>query len=271
MIGATVFPGMVTDSGTLVVLAVQRRGEDLDGAETVLEAGDTLLVEGSWAAFEENLGDPDVLVVDSPELVRRQIAPMGRRGWCGTLVLAGMVVLLLAGVAPAVAGLVAAGAMVLLRMLTMPQVYRSVSWTTVVLVGGMIPLSTAMQQSGAAERIAQALLAVVGDASPYVLLFGLCLLTAVLGQLISNTATALIVIPIAVSAAADAGVSARPLLMAVTVAAAASFLTPVATPANLMVMGPGGFRFGDYWKLGLPLLVMFVLVATFLVPVFWPF
>ena len=91
------------------------------------------------------------------------------------------------------------------------------------------------------------------------------------GTTISNTATALIIIPIAVSAAADTGVSVRPLLMAVAVAAAASFLTPVATPVNLMVMGPGGYRFGDYWRLGLPLLVLFIAVGTFLVPVFWPF
>ncbi len=271
MIGATVFPGMVTDSGSLVVLAVQRRGEDLGTSGTVLEAGDSLLLEGSWEAFADNLDDPDVVVIDPPDLVRRQVAPMGRRGRLASLVLLAMVVLLLVGVTPVVAGLLAAGALVLLRVLTMPQAYRSVSWTTVVLVGGMIPLSTAMRESGAAAKMADVLVSIVGTTSPYLLVFGLCVLTAILGQLISNTATALIVIPIAVSAAADAGVSARPLLMAVTVAAAASFLTPVATPANLMVMGPGGYRFGDYWKLGLPLLVLFVLVGTFLVPLFWSF
>jgi di/tricarboxylate transporter len=153
----------------------------------------------------------------------------------------------------------------------MYQAYRSISWTTVLLVGGMIPLSTAMQQTGAAERLAELLVDVVGGGSPYLLLFGLAALTAALGQLISNTATALIVIPIALSAAADTGVAVQPVLMAVTVAAAASFLTPVATPVNLIVMGPGGYRFGDYWRLGLPLLLLFVTVATFLVPVFWPF
>ena len=97
------------------------------------------------------------------------------------------------------------------------------------------------------------------------------MLTAVLGQLISNMATALIVIPVALSAAAEVDVSPRPVLMCVTVAAAAAFLTPVATPANLMVMRPGGYRFGDYWKLGLPLLVLFGLVAVLLVPVIWGF
>ena len=96
-------------------------------------------------------------------------------------------------------------------------------------------------------------------------------LASALGQLISNTATALIVIPIAVSAAGELDVSAKPLLMGVCVAAAASFLTPVATPANLMVMSPGGYRFGDYWKLGLPLLVLFGAVAVLLVPAIWSF
>jgi di/tricarboxylate transporter len=104
-----------------------------------------------------------------------------------------------------------------------------------------------------------------------VLVLGLVLLVFALGQLISNTATALIVIPIALSSAAELDVSPKPLLMAVCVAAAAALLTPVATPANLMVMGPGGYRFGDYWKLGLPLLVLYGLVAVFLVPLVWSF
>ena len=98
----------------------------------------------------------------------------------------------------------------------------------------------------------------VGDPGPYALLAGLFVITAVFGQLISNMATALIVIPIAVAAALELGVSPQPVLMSVTVAAAASYLTPVATPVNMMVMGPGGYRFGDYWKLGLPLLALFV-------------
>jgi di/tricarboxylate transporter len=134
----------------------------------------------------------------------------------------------------------------------------------------MIPLSTAMVESGAADAIAEGLISVVGDAGPYALLAGLFLITAIFGQLISNMATALIVIPIAIAAATGLGVSVQPVLMCVTVAAAAALLTPVATPVNLMVMGPGGYRFGDYWKLGLPILVLFFAVAVFLVPVFWP-
>jgi di/tricarboxylate transporter len=106
---------------------------------------------------------------------------------------------------------------------------------------------------------------------PYALLAGLFLLTAILGQLISNTATAFIIIPIALVAATDMRISPRPVLMSVAVAAAAAFLTPVTTPVNLMVMGPGGYRFGDYAKLGLPLLLWFFVVATVVVPLFWLF
>lgn len=271
LIGQVMFPGMVTDSGDLVVVAVQREGEQRQG-DTELAVGDTLLLRGSWAALDENLDDPDVLVVDRPDAIRRQAVPLGPGAKRAIAVLAGMVVLLATGaVPPAVAGLLAAAAMVLSGVLSMDQAYRGISWTTVILVGGMIPLSTAMIETGAAEKLAEGLVSAVGDAGPRVLVLGLVVLTFALGQLISNMATALIVIPIAVSAAVDIGVSPKPVLMAVAVAAAASFLTPVATPANLMVMGPGGYRFGDYWKLGLPLLVLFGVVAVLLVPVIWSF
>jgi di/tricarboxylate transporter len=270
LVGDTAFPGMVTESGDLVVLAVQRKGEELAG-DTTLAAGDTLLLQGTWGALEHHLDDPEVLVVDDPGLLRRQV-PLGSGARRALVVLAAMVVLLATGaVPPAVAGLLAAGAIVVGRVLTIEQAYRGISWTTVVLVGGMIPLSTAMIETGAAARLADLIADAVGDAGPRALLLGLFLLTVVLGQLISNTATALIVIPIAVETARDLDVSARPVVMCVTVSAAAALMTPVATPANLMVMEPGGYRFADYWKLGLPLLVLYGAVAVGLVPVFWRF
>jgi di/tricarboxylate transporter len=130
-------------------------------------------------------------------------------------------------------------------------------------------MSTAITVSGAGELVADRLVGAVGDSGPVVLLAVLFAITVVFGQLISNTATALVVIPIAVSAAGQLDVSARPVLMCVCVAAAASFLTPVATPANMMVMGPGGYRFGDYWKLGSLLMILYFAVAVFWVPVVW--
>ena len=271
LVGEIAYPGMVTDSGDLVVLAVQRQGEQRAG-ETTLAVGDTLLLQGTWGALGEHLADPDVVVVDQPDLVRRHAVPLGPGTKRALAVLAAMVLLLVTGVIPpAAAGLLAAGAIVVSGVLSIEQAYRGIAWTTVILVAGMIPLSTAMTTTGAADRLAEGLVDVVGDAGPHALLLGLVVLVLVLGQLISNMATALIVIPIAISAAADLDVSAKPLLVGVTVAAAAAFLTPVATPANLMVMGPGGYRFGDYWRLGLPLLVLFGAVAVLLVPVFWSF
>jgi di/tricarboxylate transporter len=272
LVGSTAFPGMVTPSGDLVILAVQRRGEDQGPAPTTLAVGDTLLLQGTWKALDEHLADPEVMVVDDPRLVRRQAVPLGAGAWAAIAILVAMVAMLATGVVPSVvAGLMAAGAMILLRVVTMQGAYRAISWTTIVLVGAMIPLSTAMIQTGAADQLAGALVDLVGDAGPYALLAGLFLLTATLGQLISNMATALIIIPIAVAAAIELQISPTPVLMSVTVAAAASFLTPVATPVNMMVMGPAGYRFADYWKLGIVFMLMFFVVSVVLVPVFWAF
>jgi di/tricarboxylate transporter len=271
LIGTKMFPGMTTESGDLVVLAIQRKGEEVT-SETEVAVGDVLVLQGAWHALEYHLDDPEVVVVDDPALVRRQAVPLGIGAPQVLVIVAGMVILLVGGlVPPAVAGLLAAGAIILSRVLTVEQAYRGVAWTTVILVAGMIPLSTAMVSTGAASTLAEGLVDLVGDSGPRVLLLGLVLLTFTLGQLISNMATALIVIPIAVSAAGELDVSPKPLLMGVCVASAAAFLTPVATPANLMVMGPGGYRFGDYWRLGLPLLALFGAVAVLLVPVFWSF
>ncbi|KRD95882.1 citrate transporter [Bosea sp. Root381] len=279
LIGESVFPGMVTESGDLIVLAVQRSGNEIaaanatkDAGGIVLQAGDTMLLQGTWKALDTHLDDPDVLVVSSPELVRRQAVPMGPGAKQAVIILFAMVLMLATGIVPpAVAGLLAAGAVILCGIMTVEQSYRAISWTTVILVGAMMPLSTAMVETGAAKLLAERLVYMVGDAGPMALLAGLFVLTAVLGQLISNTATALIVIPIGVAAATSMGISPRPVLMSTAVAAAAAFLTPIATPTNLMVMGPGGYAFGDYWKLGLPLLLWFFVVAVFIVPLIWRF
>ncbi|MDB5597323.1 MAG: citrate transporter family protein [Hyphomicrobiales bacterium] len=279
LIGQSVFQGMVTDSGDLIVLAVQRAGAEItarnpgkDAGGIVLQAGDSMLLQGTWKALDLHLDDPDVLVVSSPELVRRQAVPMGPGARQAVLILVAMVLLLATGIVPpAVAGLLAAGAMILSGIMTVEQSYRAIGWTTVLLVGAMMPLSTAMVETGAAQMLAERLVQTVGEAGPLALLAGLFVLTSIMGQLISNTATALIVIPIGVAAAASMGISPRPVLMSTAVAAAGAFLTPIATPTNLMVMGPGGYVFGDYWKLGLPLLIWFFVVSVFFVPLIWRF
>lgn len=195
------------------------------------------------------------------------------RGARRTLVVtAVMVVLLATGAAPpAVAGLLAAGALILMRVVKLPDLYNGISWTTLVLIAGMIPLSVAFLGTGAADVVADGLLAVVGEADPHLALLAVCVVVIVLGQFISNVATVLIVAPVATSIAATLDVSPLPFLMALTVAGASAFLTPVSTPVNTMVMAPGGYRFGDYWRLGLPLVALFLAAAVLYVPLIWRF
>lgn len=271
-IGEVVFPGMVTDSGELVILAVLRHGQDQGVQNITLQTGDALLLQGRWEALDQHTRDPNVVLVDSPEAIRRQAAPLGPRAIPAIAIMAGMVVLLTFNLVPAaIATLVAAIAMVLSGVVTSDQAQRSLNWTTLILVAAMIPLSTAITNTGAAEILANGIISAVGGGGPYLLLFGIFVITAVLGQLISNTATALILIPIGLSVAADMHVSPLAVLMCINVASAAALLTPIATPGNLMVMEPGGYKFGDYWKLGLPVMLIYVVVAVFVVPLWWPF
>ncbi len=271
LVGERVFPGMVRQ-GEIVVLAIGHLGRETGVAGRVLAEGDSLLLHGPWAVIDTLVDDRDILVTDSPELVRRQAVPFGARAVEAVVILLAMVAMLATGVVPpAIAGLASAAAMVALGVVKPQQAYRAISWQTVVLLGGLIPLSTAISSSGAAELIAGGLIAAVGGGSPYLLLIGLFVLTASLGQVVSNTATVLIVAPIAVAAALETGISPAPVLMMVAVAGAASFLTPIATPANMMVMGPAGYRFGDYWKFGLPLLLTWLAIALLVIPLVWPF
>ncbi|ALJ21716.1 SLC13 family permease [Microbacterium sp. No. 7] len=279
LIGRTVWAGMTTRDENLVILAVRRgesdgpnasRGTGIAGSLT-MQAGDAVLVRGPWDALTRYVSSPDVIAVTPPHSLRRGV-PLGRGARRALGILVAMVLLLATGaVPPAAAGLAAAGALVLTGVVTVPQAYRAISWTTVILIAGMVPLSGAFISTGAAGAVADLVLAAVGSTSPHLALLVLCLVTMVLGQFISNVATVLIVAPIAVAIAHSLDLSILPFMMALTVAGAASFMTPVATPANLMVLQPGGYRFGDYWRLGLPLMIVYLAVAVVYVPLVWPF
>jgi len=271
LVGETVFPGMHRGHD-LVIIAVQRMGKDRGNRHTQLAEGDALLVHGPWETLEELNRDRDILLVDSPELVRRQAVPWGPKASVAVAILAAMVVLLATGaVPPAMAGLLAATAMVLSRVVSPSQAYRAISWQIVVLIGALIPLSGAIQSSGGADRIADLIIDAVGPGRPYLLLLALFLVTAALGQMVSNTATVLIVAPIAVAAAEGTGTNVKPVLMVIAVAGAASLLTPISTPANMMIMSPAGYRFGDYWRLGLVVMAWWLLTAIIIVPLVWSF
>ena len=166
LVGEKVYPGMKR-AYDLVILAVQRMGKDRPREQTEVVAGDALLLQGSWAALDSVSHDRTVLVVDSPDVIRRQAVPWGPKATVAVVIVAGMVVLLAFGIVPpAIAGLMAATAMVVTRVVSVPQAYRSVSWQTVVLIGGLIPLTTAIRTSGAADQIATVITTSSGTAAP---------------------------------------------------------------------------------------------------------
>lgn len=268
MVGQVFFTGM--RRGSVTVLGLRRAGRDVGTRHIRLDEGDALLLHGTWDAIHQLEDDDDILMVDSPSAVRRQAAPIGPSAWLAGGITLAMVAALATGVLePAIAGLVAACAMVATRVVTVPQAYRAVSWQTVVLIAGMIPMSVAIRTSGAGDLVADAVMRVVGQGHTVVVLAAVFLVTAVLGQAVSNTATALIMIPIATAIAQAAGMDPRMVLMSVALAAGASLLTPIATPANMMVGAAGGYSFGDYWRLGAVTMVVWFAVAVLLVPVVW--
>jgi di/tricarboxylate transporter len=168
-----------------------------------------------------------------------------------------------------VAVVMAAVAMVLSRCLTPEEAYRAVEWPAIILIAGMLPLGTALDQSGGAQLVATAVLGAVGELGPRGILAGLCVVTALAAHLIPAAAVVVLMAPIAITTAADFGLSAHALLMGVALSAA-SLSSPVAHPANVLVMGPGGYRYGDYLRVGGPLTLIVLGIIVTMLPVFFP-
>ncbi|WP_036967550.1 SLC13 family permease [Promicromonospora kroppenstedtii] len=272
LVGKPAFPGMVTDDGSLLVLAVQRGGTDLRAEPVELQAGDHLLLRGTWQALDSYLADPQVLVVDSPEVVKRQTVALGRGAPAALAILGLLIVLLAFDLVPAaVAAVVCATLMVVARVVSLPQLYRGIDWNTVVLIGAMIPPAIAMGTTGAATLIGDLVVGALGAGGPYAVLTGVFLASALVSQFISNTSTALVMMPIGLATAAELGVAGLPMVMAVAMGASASFMTPFANGVSLMVYGPGGYRFGDFWRIGTVVLVWKLAVTVVVVPLVWPF
>ncbi|PXW28414.1 TrkA-C domain-containing protein [Paraburkholderia caballeronis] len=271
LVGQTVFPGMATHEGDLIVLAVQRGGNDVAGPATQLRVGDHLLFRGTWEALDKHFSDPQMLMVDAPQMIRRQTVALSRGAREAIVILLVLVVLLATNAVPAaVATLICVTAMVLTRVITLNQLY-SIDWNTCVLVGGMIPLATAMSKTGLANLLGEYVIQVVGAGGPRALMAGLFLVAAALTQVISNNSAALVMVPIAVATAKELGVSATPLLIAVALGAGAAHLTPMSTPVNLVTYGPGAYQFGDYWKLGALIVLWSMTVVVVIAPLYWSF
>ena len=272
-IGRTLAEVRFADKYQVQVLSIWRGDRQLVKTTEPLKFGDALLVRGRWTDIDLLAGEPrNFVVVGSPEALSRQVVELTPRSVIAVLALAGMVVMMVTNVVPTVfAALIAAAVMVLAGCLNMNQAYRAVGWQSVILIAAMIPMSTALEITGGAQLIADGLVATLGQLGPVALLAGVFLLTTGFSQVISNTATAVLVAPIVLEAAFSLGVSPYPLLMGVAVAASNAFLTPIATTTNLMVFTPGGYHFNDYFKVGLPLTLLFLMLTLLLVPLIWPF
>jgi di/tricarboxylate transporter len=201
-------------------------------------------------------------------------APEFRRGKIpvAVAIIAAVVASAACGLVPILVGaIVGAVLMVLTRCLSLEEAYEAIQWKVVFLLGGVLALGLAMEKSGTALYLANTLVATVGSWGPVALVSAFYLLTSLLTEVMSNNATAALLTPIAIATAEALGVDSRPFLMAVTYAASAAFMTPVGYQTNTLIYGPGRYKWGDFLRVGTPLNLLFWILATFLIPYFWPF
>ncbi|MBN1136529.1 MAG: SLC13 family permease [Anaerolineae bacterium] len=254
----------------LSVLAVWRGGRAYRSGlrDMTLQFGDALLLYGLRDRARVLGSESDFLVLTeaAQEAPRRQKAPLA------LLIMTGMLMVAIAGWLPiAIAAVMGMALMILTGCLTMEEAYHAIEWQAVFLIAGMLPLGIALERTGAAQWLAGGLIGLIGDWGPLAVMVGLSLLAVLASQAMPNAAVAVLLAPIALDAAASLGASPYPLLMAVAVSASAAFLSPVGHSSNVLIMGPGGYRFTDYIRVGLPLTVLVLAVALLVLPLFWSF
>lgn len=237
-----------------------------------LHAADSLFVVGPWAKIQQLSQKTHDFVVTEYPREHTDAVPSYERIGISLAILASMVLLTIFNLVPLVAAVMMASiAAVLTRCLTMEDAYRAIHWSSLVLIAGMLPLAAALDKTGGTGIIVDALMAVAGEAGPYTLMTVLFFLTAVIGLVLPNTASAVLVSPIAIHAAAVLDASPYPFAVAVLIAASSSFSTPVATPVVSLVVEPGRYQFMDFVRVGLPLLVLTYLTTLVVAPLVFPF
>lgn len=271
-VGRDINLGQYLEKSGVQLLAASRNNQPLKG-KIRIAAGDAFIIRGAWEQIE-NLKAlyENVVISGSPEAMSKNVAELNGKSYVamGTLVL--MVILLVFDLLPgAMAALVCAGIMMLTGCVPISKAYKGISWTSVVMIAAMIPMGLALQKTGVAQYAANTLVEVLGSVHPTVLLGGIFLLTTAFSQTINNSATAVLMAPIALMAAMALGVSPKPYLITVAISASTAFLTPVGTTTNAMVLSAGGYTFMDYVKVGGPLLLLFFMATVLLVPLIWTF
>jgi di/tricarboxylate transporter len=234
-----------------------------------LSYGDALLLQGPRDRLHMLRASSDLIVLsaeDNPLKKSTKKAPLA-------LIIFALTIALAASGIFSVGEVMLAGAlvMVILKVLTMEQAYRVIDWRIIFLVAGMLPLGLAMTKTGATELFAQALTSTLGPYGPHALLLGLLILTVLLSQVIKGAAVSAVIAPIAIQAAVQIGVDPRAMAMGVALATSMAFVTPLGHPVNILMLGPGGYHFRDFFKVGLPLTILLFIVVLLLLPIFWPF
>lgn len=253
-----------------IVLGIQRRQQTVREKlnQVRLRFGDALLLLGPKEELARLRGDRNFLVleqIEEPSLRRAKI-PLALG------IIAAVVALAALNVMPIlVSSIVGCIALVVTRCLTLEEAYGAIDWKVIFLLAGVLPLGLAMEKSGAARLLGSSALGWVGVFGPIAVLAVLYLLTAALTEFMSNNATAVLMAPIAISTAGTLGVDPKPLLMAVCFAASTSFATPVGYQTNTMVLHPGGYRYADFLRIGIPLNLIFWALAVYFIPKYWPF
>jgi len=253
----------------LNVLAIWRRGQAYRSnlRDVDLRFGDALLLIGPRSKLQLLGREPDFIVLTETAQEPLRLEKMK----LSILIMAGILVPVILGWVPIyIAAVVGAALMVLTKCLTMDEAYRQIEWKAVFLIAGMLPLGTALDQTGAAKLIADGVVALVGPYGPQAVMFGLVALTFLATCFVPTAALVVLMAPIVLSTSANMGLSPYGLMMAIAMAASASFTTPISHPANILVMGPGGYRFIDYLKVGGLLTLVILIVIMVVMPVFWP-
>ena len=255
------------------LLAASRDTKPYLEKEIVVKAGDGFIIRGSWEDIENLKQQHENLVIcGSPEGMAKNVDNLTPKSYIAMGALVLMIFLLVLKIVPgSIAALISAGIVVLTGCVPISKAYKSISWTSVIMIGAMIPMGIALQKTGTAGLIATNLVNYLGSIHPLMLLGGIFLLTTAFSQVINNSATAVLMAPIALIAANTLNISPEPFMIVVAISASTAFLTPVGTTTNAMVMAAGGYKFIDYLKVGGPLLLVFLIVTLLLVPVIWPF
>lgn len=258
----------------LNVVGIRRNGDTLAGRliDETLQVGDILLVVGEWKRIRALQSSTRNFIVLTLPAEVDDVAPAVSQAPHALFCLALMVVMMITNEIPnPIAALIACLLMGKFRCITMDSAYRAIHWPSLILIVGMMPFALALQKTGGVELIVHLLLRVSGGAGAHVMLLSLFVLCAVIGLFISNTATAVLMAPIAIVAAHEMGVSPYPFAMIIAIAASAAFMTPVSSPVNTLVLGPGGYCFSDFVRIGVPFTLLVMVVSVTLVPLLYPF